>query len=199
MADTVTDFIRRRFSQAYGAEPSLRIPVLLALTTARGTLLAAVGVRNAALETLFLEDYLSVPVEALLPVPDVQRHRITEIAHLAGVETGVSRYLFASLSVWLEGAGCEWVVCTATDQLRKSFHRLGISTHVLADADPACLPDGGAGWGRYYNHRPVVMAINVADGVAALRSAGLLRLIQPAEQDNISQRSMSEGSYGCVV
>ena len=53
MAETVAGFIRRRFLHAYGAEPSLRIPALLALTTAQGSLLAAVGVRNAALEKLF--------------------------------------------------------------------------------------------------------------------------------------------------
>lgn len=196
MAATVAGFIRRRFLHAYSAEPSLRIPALLALTTAQGSLLAAVGVRNAALERLFLEDYLAVPVEAVMPVPGIERHRIAEIAHLAGVEAGVSRYLFASLSVWLDGAGYDWVVCTGTDQLRNSFHRLGIPTQVLADADPAYLPDGGAGWGHYYDHHPVVMAIRVADGISALRGAGLLRLVQPVAQPADGGDSLTGGSYG---
>lgn len=199
MAVTVAGFIRRRFLHAYGAEPSLRIPSLLALTTAQGSLLAAVGVRNAALERLFLEDYLTVPVEAVMPFPGIERCRIAEIAHLAGVEAGVSRYLFASLSVWLDGAGYDWVVCTGTDQLRNSFHRLGIATQVLADADPARLPDGGAGWGRYYDHHPVVMAIRVAEGISALRSAGLLRLIQPVMEQAGENDSMTGGSYGCTA
>jgi len=199
MADTVAGFIRRRFLHAYGAEPTLRIPALLALSTAQGTLLAAVGVRNAALERLFLEDYLSVPVESVMPVSGVARHKIAEIAHLAGVEAGVSRYLFASLSVWLDSAGYDWVVCTGTDQLRNSFHRLGIATEVLADADPSRLPDGGAGWGRYYDHHPVVMAIRVADGVSALRNAGLLRLIQPVERPVADGDSTLGGSYGCIA
>lgn len=199
MADTVAAFIRRRFLHAYGAEPSLRIPALLALTTAQGSLLAAVGVRNAALEKLFLEDYLSVPVESVMPVAGVERHRIAEIAHLAGVEAGVSRFLFASLSVWLDGAGYDWVVCTGTDQLRNSFHRLGIATQVLANADPARLPDGGAGWGRYYDHHPVVMAIRVADAMSALRSAGLLRLVQSVETEAPEAEMMEGGSYGHIA
>ena len=199
MAGTVADFIRRRFLHAYGAEPSLRIPALLALTTAQGSLLAAVGVRNAALEKLFLEDYLSVPVESVMPVAGIERHRIAEIAHLAGVEAGVSRFLFASLSVWLDGAGYDWVVCTGTDQLRNSFPRLGIATQVLATADPAMLPDGGAGWGRYYDHHPVVMAIRVADGMSALRTAGLLRLIQPVESEAPGEEAMAGGSYGHIA
>lgn len=198
MAGLVASFIRRRFLHAYGAEPTLRIPALLALTTAQGSLLAAVGVRNAALERLFLEDYLSVPVESVLPEPGVERHRIAEIAHLAGVEAGVSRFLFASLSVWLDGAGYDWVVCTGTDQLRNSFHRLGIATEVLGDADPARLPDGGAGWGHYYDHHPVVMAIRVADGMSALRSAGLLRLIQSVDAD-CSDGTAAGGSYGHIA
>tara|TARA_R110002110_G_scaffold82061_3_gene213363 strand:+ start:3170 stop:3880 length:711 start_codon:yes stop_codon:yes gene_type:complete len=196
LADTVTEFIRRRFLQAYGAEPSLRIPLLLALTSAQGTLLAAVGVRNAALERLFLEDYLSVPVESVMPVPGVARNKIAEIAHLAGVEAGVSRHLFASLTVWLEGAGYDWVVCTGTDQLRNSFHRLGIATRVLARAYPENLPDGGAGWGRYYDHQPVVMAIRVADSLSALRQADLLRRIQPALPGTGSGGSEQGDAYG---
>lgn len=191
MADTVAGFIRRRFLQAYGAEPNLRIPALLALTTAQGTLMAAVGVRCARDERLFLEDYLSVAVENLLPDPGVERDQIAEIAHLAGVEAGVSRYLFASLSVWLNAAGYDWVVCTGTNQLRNSFHRLGIATQVLDQADPARLPDGGAGWGRYYEHHPVVMAVRVQDGIEALRQAGLLRLVHPVTRgaEGLERRS----------
>ncbi|WP_228706026.1 MULTISPECIES: thermostable hemolysin [unclassified Marinobacter] len=190
LAATVAEFIRRRFLQAYGAEPSLRIPLLLALTSAQGTLLAAVGVRSAARERLFLEDYLSVPVESVMPLAGIARSKIAEIAHLAGVEAGVSRHLFASLTVWLQGAGYDWVVCTGTDQLRNSFHRMGIATQVLANANPASLPDGGAGWGRYYDHQPVVMAIKVADSLAALQQVGMLRRIQPALSD-----IGSDGSY----
>lgn len=134
-----------------------------------------------------------------MPVAGIERHRIAEIAHLAGVEAGVSRFLFASLSVWLDGAGYDWVVCTGTDQLRNSFHRLGIATQVLATADPAMLPDGGAGWGRYYDHHPVVMAIRVADGMSALRTAGLLRLIQPVESEAPGEETMAGGSYGHIA
>lgn len=199
LAATVAEFIRRRFLQAYGAEPALRIPLLLALTSAQGSLLAAVGVRNAALERLFLEDYLSVPVESVMPLAGIPRSKIAEIAHLAGVEAGVSRHLFAALTVWLEGAGYDWVVCTGTDQLRNSFHRMGIGTRVLADANPENLPDGGAGWGRYYEHQPVVMAIRVADSLSALHQANLLRRIQPARARTCSGSSEQGGAYGYLA
>ncbi|MBW4935303.1 thermostable hemolysin [Marinobacter sp. F4206] len=179
MAASVGEFIRRRFQLAYGAQPALRIPDLLVLTSAHGSLLAAVGVRNADRESLFLEDYLGESVQNRMPEPGVDREAIAEIAHLAGVEAGVSRYLFASLAVWLDNTGYQWVVCTGTDQLRNSFRRLGIETHVLADADPVRLADGGAGWGRYYDHHPVVMAVSVAESLAALKAVGLLKVTFP--------------------
>ncbi|MBW7472041.1 thermostable hemolysin [Marinobacter sp. M216] len=194
-AAEVGQFIRRRFLLAYGAQPSLRIPDLLVLTTAHGSLLAAVGVRNAASESLFLEDYLGEPVENRMPEPGPGRQAIAEIAHLAGVEAGVSRYLFASLAVWLDGAGYQWVVCTGTDQLRNSFRRLGIDTHVLADADPARLADGGAGWGRYYDHHPVVMAVSVAESLAALKAAGLLKVTFPVNGNDAERGNQ----YGCIA
>jgi len=88
------------------------------------------------------------------------------------------------------------VVCTGTDQLRNSFHRLGIATRVLADADPSKLPDGGAGWGRYYDHHPVVMTIRVADGMSALREAGLLKLVQPVAAAEAGRQPDLGGAYG---
>ncbi len=108
----------------------------------------------------------------------------------------MSRYLFAALSVWLDRAGYEWVVCTGTGQLRNSFHRLGMATHVLAKADPDRLPDGGASWGHYYDHQPVVIAISVAGGIRSLNRAGLLRLVQTIEPVSETLDPGQGGTYG---
>ncbi|WP_238942129.1 thermostable hemolysin [Marinobacter sediminum] len=194
MAASVGQFIRRRFHLAYGAQPVLRIPDLLVLTSAQGSLLAAVGVRSAARESLFLEDYLDEPVENRIPIAGIGRQAIAEIAHLAGVEAGVSRYLFAALAVWLNNAGYRWVVFTGTEQLRNSFRRLGIATHVIAEANPACLADGGAGWGHYYDHQPVVMSVSVSEALTALRSVGLLKVTYPVTDE--ASASKVGGRYG---
>lgn len=178
-ASSVTEFIRRRFFQAYGAQPELTVRRLLVLTTRQGALLAAVGVRNASNERLFLEDYIDTPVETVIPVETgetrVRRGEVVEIAHLAGVEAGVSRHLFAGLTLWLHSLGYQWIAFTGTDQLRNSFRRLGIVAHVIAPADPTRLPDGARGWGSYYDHHPMVMAVNVLEGLQALEKSGLLR------------------------
>jgi hypothetical protein len=44
-----------------------------------------------------------------------------------------------------------------------------------------------------------VMAIRVADGMSALRSAGLLRLVQSVEDKAPEGETMAGGSYGHIA
>lgn len=201
-AARAAEFIQRRFRQAYDARPQLSLPPLLAMTTAQGTLLAVVGARRAVAGRLFLEDYLDEPVEACLPGGKVGRDGIIEIAHLAGVEVGVSRRLFVAMALWLEQQGLEWVVCTGTSQLRNGFRQLGIDIADLGPADPKRLADGGRGWGRYYQHQPRVMALAVTRGVAKLRQAGVLdavSLVSPETDDDQAGRRALGGRYGHIA
>lgn len=193
------DFIRRRFQQAYGARPTLQMPPLMALVSDHGTLLAAVGIRAAIRERLFLEDYLDQPIEACLSNAGVEREFVVEIAHLAGVETGISRPLFAALAVWLQQAGLKWVVCTGTAQLRNGFQHLGIEVVDLGAADPGRLAGAGQSWGSYYQCQPRVLAINVRQSVESLRVGGLLRQVQhiDASTDGVVKASgLTGGGYG---
>lgn len=195
-AGAVVDFIQRRFQQAYDALPTLRIPRLLALTSRHHSLLAAVGVRCAADERLFLEDYIDAPVEQVIPVsPGLPRGRIAEIAHLAGVEAGISRFLFPALTVWLKAREFDWIAFTGTDHLRNSFQRLGIEIVDVGPADPLRLPDRGRGWGHYYSNHPRVMVASVAEGYEVLRRAGVLRLVQPLADGSLD----GDWDYGCIA
>lgn len=197
VAGAVARFIQRRFLQAYDALPNLRIPNLLALTTSQGSLLAAVGVRRASNEPLFLEDYTGQPIEQLIPSLRLPaRSEIAEIAHLAGVEVGVSRYLFPALTVWLKAEGYRWIAFTGTEQVRNSFGHLGIRIHGLGPANPARLPDGGHGWGRYYENRPMVMAANVDEGYQVLQARRLLGHIRPWRTE---EETRGAGRYDCIA
>lgn len=176
---SIVRFIQSRFLEAYGARPTLRVPRLLALVGRQDNVTAAVGVRNALDERLFLEDYLEIPIEAALPdEASIDRSGIFEIAHLAGVEPGISRFLFPMLTLWLTRRNARWIAFTGTAQLRNSFDRLGIETCVVGPAKAERLPDQGRGWGRYYDHGPMVMVANVPSGYAALMRVGLLEHIQ---------------------
>ena len=156
----VEAFIRDIYARRYDAQVPQFAPVLVGLRE-NGELLAAAGYRNAASNTLFLERYLSAPVDALLAANGEARparERIVEVGHLAASRSGEGRRLIQLLAPHLAAEGFDWVVGTVTQELRKLLLRLGIVPLTLGAADPAALGDEAAQWGSYYEHQPVVLA-----------------------------------------
>lgn len=156
----VEALIRRVYRARYGADVRRFAPTLVGLHDADGTLVAAAGYRGADQGRLYLERYLDAPVEALLadagPAP--QRARIVEVGHLAADRAGEGRRLILQLGPHLAAQGYHWFVGTLTQELRHLFVRLGVPPRALGVADPALLGDEAHLWGRYYEHRPVVLA-----------------------------------------
>jgi hypothetical protein len=167
----VERFITARFRAVHGASVSEFMPALLTMACGGG-LTAAAGVRAAQRQPLFLEQYLSLPVEqalARLQQQSVQRAQLVEIGNLVTSQGGSSYLLFLVLAATLERAGFEWVVFTATAPVRKALVRLGLETHGLGDADPARLTRSPPeAWGSYYASRPRVVAGKIADAMAVL-------------------------------
>lgn len=164
--------IRDAFARAYGARIRRFLPLLMGLRNGAGQLLAACGLRHAALTPLFLEAYLQRPVEAALSAAsgeDLQRGDIVEVGNLAVARAGYAPLLIAALTRHLHASGERWVVFTAVPALANSFRRLGIPLAPLAPARLAALPPRErAGWGTYYDQSPHVMACRVADAYRAL-------------------------------
>lgn len=182
----IETFIRDRFWQAFTATPVIRVPELVALCDQQNALLAAVGLRNASSGRLFLEDYLNQPLDvAISALSPCRRDQIVEIAHLAGVQRGVSRSLFPALTFLLHGRGVQWVAFTGTRTLRVSFERLGVKTLSLGIADPSRLPDGGQGWGDYYEHQPEVLISHLPSGYQILADKGLFRGVEFLASEDI--------------
>ena len=172
----VEAFIRAVYRERYGAELRHFAPVLVSLHDAHGDGVAAAGYRAAHTGALFLERYLSGPVETLLPAPAGRwpvRERIVEVGHLAAVRAGEGRRLILLLGPHLAGQGFEWVVSTLTQELRNLFVRMGVAPLALGVADPGVLGDQAAQWGSYYDHRPLVLAgrLDAALQMLARRSA----------------------------
>jgi hypothetical protein len=161
----VQDFVKDIYSEGYGAHITEFAPVLLALRDAQGALVAAVGYRCAAIEPLFLERYLDVPVEQALlgaQAPRSARSGMAEVAHLVALRPGEGRRMMVELVRWLEQQGVHWGVCTVTRELRHLFLRMGIAPLVLGVADPERLGERARDWGSYYEHEPVVLAVALA-------------------------------------
>ena len=58
-----------------------------------------------------------------------------------------------------------WVVCSGHEAVRHILRHMGIRSHVIAKATAEALadPEQVSSWGHYYQHNPLVVAINVAD------------------------------------
>jgi len=167
----VERYIAERFRAAHGAEIHDFMPVLLTMSC-QGRTTAATGVRSAAGRPLFLEQYLAEPVESAVMAAfqaPVRRGQLAEIGNLVASQGGASYLLFLVLTAMLSRAGFEWVVFTATPQVRKGLSWLGLEVRTLCDADPArltrCSPEE---WGRYYASGPQVVAGRVAEGLHVL-------------------------------
>lgn len=166
----VETFIAQRFLQVHGAQITVFMPQLLALFDAQGDVRAAVGMRDAGLERLFLEYYLDTSVEqAIAEKADTggviaARERIVEIGNLASIDRRASRNLFKLLAHRLSADDYQWAVFTGCSSLHRMFATLGIETVGLGRALQSQLPADLQTWGGYYEDNPQVVAGRVGHG-----------------------------------
>ena len=157
------DFVHSIFAQAYGADVKEFMPQLMSLRNDQGELLAVCGLRHAEDSSLFLERYLSQPVETMIAEKSgqgVRREDIVEIGNLAVAHSETTRSLLASISVYLHGTQTAWGVFTGIPTLRNALSKLNMLLLPLGVASLSHLPEHEhAAWGRYYDEKPHVMAV----------------------------------------
>lgn len=161
-------FITDIYAKSYNAKISVHYPTLMSVQDGQGKILAALGFRNAAHEPLFLEQYLTHPIDEILDTP---RPSITEIGNLASAGGGASLFLFSALSAYLHDKKQSHAVVTGTKYIEKKLRTLGLKPTRLAKADPSLLLKNGEDWGSYYDTDPYVMAGQVARGYERLQTA----------------------------
>lgn len=186
-------FIQARFAEQHGASVRHFMPCLLGLEDSAGTLLAAVGLRSGASGPLFLERYLTQPVETALSGQPA-RAQLVEVGNLAANSPGAARLLIVALTDLLVALGFRWVTFTGTTTLLNSFQRLGLSPLPLGLADPQCMGEELADWGSYYDCAPQVMAGDIYSGhqrllhLGAYARLGHHALYAPEEMLNVACR-----------
>ena len=167
---TVEAFIAQRFLAMHGAQITVFMPQLLALFDDQGAVQAAVGMRDAGCERLFLEYYLDHPVEQVIaeraapPEVTVARDRVVEIGNLASINRHASRRLFKLLARRLSVENYQWAVFTGCSSLQRMFATIGIETLNLGRALQSRLPGDQQTWGGYYEDNPQVVAGRVGHG-----------------------------------
>jgi len=168
--------IAAKFDQQYHAQINHFLPYLLSLSDA-DDLGAIVGLRLARESELFLEHYIESRIEQVISRvvrSPIDRDQVVEIGNLASVVPGTAPILFAVLAAVLHEAGCRWVVCTATPQVRSILNKMQFPWQSICTADPAVLGDQADDWGSYYASRPEVI---VGDVRHAVKSAASSRAI----------------------
>jgi hypothetical protein len=159
----IEQFISNVFYQAYGAKIKRFKPCLMSLRDRDNKLVAACGFRSAALEPLFLENYLDRPIETVLSERagfPVRRNDIVEVGNLSVAGPGMARYLIAAIVTQLHATSKQWAVFTVVPVLRNAFIKMGLNPVILCNADKSRLtPEEQAEWGSYYEQKPQIMAI----------------------------------------
>jgi hypothetical protein len=178
-AQSVRGMIEDVYQRAYGAAIREHYPDICFRADADGRVVAAAGIRRASDGPLFLESYLDAPIEDVIQGctdEAVTRGEIVEIGNLVSNQTGQCRSFFSLLCMELHDLGYRYAVATATRPLRRIFQFAGFESRFLAIADPARLPDFGAGWGTYYATDPHVVFGSVTDFRNSLESRNLKRI-----------------------
>ncbi len=160
----VESFIQNIYQARYGAHVRSFTPILLGLKDEHGQLVAAVGYRYADLNTLFLEKYFDTPIEHVMSrnaCVALSRSGLVEVAHLVALKPGQGRRMMSELGALLQSNGVTWIVSTVTRELRHLFARMGIAPLALGSADADRLGDDVNDWGSYYEHEPVVLAVQL--------------------------------------
>jgi hypothetical protein len=168
-------YIAGQFERVYGARINEFMPLLVSMQC-QGRFRAAAGIRDARDADLFVEQYLSEPVEKLLgalSTTAVLRSDIVEVGNLVSTHRGVSQLFFAVQAKVLQEAGFNWAVFAATRQVEKIINKLQFVTFRLGTADPACLGADAARWGSYYDTCPTVLAADISATVDTLRQSPL--------------------------
>lgn len=161
--EEVERFIKTVFAQVYGANITEFMPDLVALRDSNGVLMAAFGLRSAAKESLFLEQYIDIPIEQLLTNQlghTMTRHDITCIGNLAVANPRNAGVLIAHVIQHSLDIGIKWAVATAHHSLQNGLIKGGRDVYALTPANPDRLsPDIRAQWGSYYRQLPQIVAI----------------------------------------
>jgi hypothetical protein len=168
----IEHLVRMRFAEQHGARVCTFMPTMFAMRNDAGQLCSVAGFRSAALESLFLEQYLSEPVEqaiASVSHQAVERHEIVEVGNLAGINCRSAVRLVLQLPQLLLSRGHQWIVFTATGAVRQLLSAYAAPLIELAPAEVSRLGRGQDHWGSYYQRDPRVMAGYLADGLAMRR------------------------------
>jgi hypothetical protein len=163
-------FIKDGFTSIYGADIDITMPYVLAINN--GKFKAALGIR-AATENLFIEQYLTQPIEYYVTQKHAiaLRQYIAEIGHLYSNSNKFTIPLFLTTAVSLFCNGYEHMVFAGTERVVKLISKAGIDCHYIAQADKNKLQGSSKKWGSYYETNPRVVFVSLASVMSVVNKS----------------------------
>jgi hypothetical protein len=155
--DEVEAFIKRVYSDDYGANAPELPPRLIAHFGDDGEVACAAGLRTDA-SGFFSERYLTSSVEAVVGgavSEEVRREHLIEVTSLASRAPKKTARFIGEIGIRARDLGHTWSLFTVTRRLAILLRRYGAPLIYLADADPGRVEDP-ARWGDYYALDPKV-------------------------------------------
>jgi hypothetical protein len=160
--EALEQYISGAFSAAYDARILGYLPLLFSLED-NGGYRAALGLRSAAVDPLFCEQYLDSTVEeevrSLYRVR-VGRSKIMEMGNLVA-SAGHSALLYLIVTAAMHEAGIEYLLFAANKSVRTSINRSGFTPKLIRLAEKNCLGEEASNWGSYYEGDPIVMLADI--------------------------------------
>lgn len=192
--------VRRIFRKTYNADIKEFLPLLLTIENS-SSIAAVIGLRNAGHCPLFVENYLTSPIEQLInniaQKNKVNRADIVEIGNLVSDINGASYFLFVVLAFALQQAQIKWVAFTMTSVVEKLLNRLHMEPIVICQAQQSAVANSASSWGSYYHNAPKVSVGSVDDACALLIKDRRINQLRTHFQDDISSLARSI-EIGCI-
>lgn len=175
---SVETFIWKGFKKHYQADIQHFLPNLISIGPEEKAI-SALGFRSAARTSLFIEQYLDLPIESYfqnesylkyascfkndfyLKDEYIKRHQIAEIGNLYGTNKLMTCQLFVITALALSRAGFIKLVFCATPQVKTTMQALQMTTQFIAKADPERIGSQIDCWGEYYKTSPELLAIDL--------------------------------------
>lgn len=189
--DLAESYIAECFFTRYQATINYFLPYLLVSSDSNG-MTSAIGLKSAAASPLFLEHYLTGPIESAISTlvgKTVERSDVVEVGNLTSTKQGSTQMMFVLTAAILNQANFKWMVFTSTKQVRGILDKLAMPYYDISAANPELLPDKGQSWGNYYDNGPIVVAAYIPNAMVFLNNHRAASFVLEQYSESISQFS----------
>lgn len=177
-------YIQAAFYRAHQAQVVSFLPYLLGIKQQQ-EYQGVIGTRGAHQAQLFVEQYLSAPIESYFAFR-LARNEIAELGNLCSSHNINTQTLFVVMTAALYEAGYKQIVFCATDKVNQLIRLAGARAQLLAPASEENLKPSEGEWGSYYQHNPCVCSVSLEGAQAAMQASKRLSRLRASLDDEVN-------------